>query len=54
MAGAYRSALPQIKTQEEQDLINSLATWLDGFVPWAQVAASLQRPVPDLIAFYAQ
>jgi len=54
MAGAYRSALPQIKTQEEQDLINSLATWLDGFVPWARVAASLQRPVPDLVAFYAQ
>ena len=54
MAGAYRSALPQIKTEEQRDMINSLATWLDGFVPWARVASSLQRPVPDLIAFYAQ
>ena len=29
-------------------MIKSLTTWLDGFMPWAQVAASLGRPVPDL------
>ena len=53
MAGAYRSAMPQIKTDEQREMINSLAIWLDGFVPWAQVAASLGRPVPDLIGFWA-
>ena len=31
----------------------ALASWLDGFVPWAQVAASMGRPVPDLIGFWA-
>lgn len=54
MAGVYRSALPQIKTEEQRDLVNALATWLDGFIPWAQVASSLGRPVPDLIGFWAQ
>lgn len=53
MAGAYRSAMPQIKTDEQRTLVNSLATWLDGFVPWAQVASSLGRPVPDLVGFWA-
>ncbi len=53
MAGAYRSAMPQIKTAEQQELITALATWLDGFVPWARVAPSLQRPAPDLVGFYA-
>ena len=53
MAGAYRSAMPQIKTDEQREMINSLAIWLDGFVPWAQVASSLGRPVPDLIGFWA-
>ena len=33
--------------------IAALATWLDGFVPWASVSASLGRPVPDLVAFWA-
>ena len=53
MAGAYRSAMPQIATIEQQEMTAALATWLDGFVPWAQVSASLGRPVPDLVAFYA-
>jgi hypothetical protein len=53
MAGAYRSAMPQIKTSEQQELVAALATWLDGFIPWAQVAVSLRRPVPDLIGFWA-
>ncbi len=52
MAGAYRSAMPQIKTDEQRDLVNALATWLDGFIPWAQVANSLGRPVPDLVGFW--
>ena len=53
MAGAYRAAMPQIKTTEQQELVNGLATWLDGFVPWAQAAAPQRRPVPDLIGFWA-
>jgi hypothetical protein len=53
MAAAYRSAMPGIKTEEHRDMIDSLAMWLDGFLPWAQVAASLGRPVPDLVGFWA-
>jgi hypothetical protein len=53
MAAAYRSAMPGIKTDEQRAMINSLTIWLDGFVPWAQVAASLGRPVPDLVGFWA-
>ncbi|HEU4907462.1 MAG TPA: hypothetical protein VFT17_01220, partial [Propionibacteriaceae bacterium] len=30
MAGAYRSAMPGIKTQEQREMINSLTIWLDG------------------------
>ncbi len=52
MAGVYRSAMPQIKTDEQRDLINALVSWLDGFIPWAQVAVSLRRPVPDLVGFW--
>jgi hypothetical protein len=54
MAGAYRAAMPQIRTTEQQEMVTALAHWLDGFVPWAQVAASLNRPVPDLVGFWAQ
>ena len=53
MAGAYRSAMPQIPTSEQQEMTAALATWLDGFVPWAQVSSSLGRPVPDLVGFWA-
>jgi hypothetical protein len=53
MAEAYRSAMPGIKIEEQREMINSLTIWLDGFVPWAQVAASLGRPVPDLVGFWA-
>jgi len=53
MAGAYRAAIPQIKDPEQQAMTNALAGWLDGFVPWAQVSASLGRPVPDLLGFWA-
>lgn len=53
MAGAYRAAMPQIKTREQQELVAALVTWLDGFIPWAQVAVSLHRPVPDLVGFWA-
>ena len=54
MAGAYRAAMPQIKTAEQQEQVAALASWLDGFVPWAEVAASLGRPTPDLVGFWAQ
>lgn len=53
MAEAYRSAMPGIKTEGQRAMINSLTIWLDGFAPWAQVAASLGRPVPDLVGFWA-
>jgi hypothetical protein len=53
MAAAYRSAMPGIKTDEQREMINALTIWLDGFLPWAQVAASLGRPVPDLVGFWA-
>jgi len=53
MNAAYRSAMREIKTDEQRAMISSLTLWLDGFVPWAQVAASLGRPVPDLIGFWA-
>ena len=53
MSAAYRSAMPGIKTDEQREMINSLTIWLDGFAPWAQVAASLGRPVPDLVGFWA-
>ena len=53
MNEAYRLAMPEIKTEEQREMIAGLTTWLDGFVPWAQVAASLGRPVPDLLGFWA-
>ncbi len=53
MSGAYRTAMPQIKTAEQQEMISGLVSWLDGFVHWAQVAVDLGRPVPDLIGFWA-
>ena len=53
MAGAYRSAMGQLEDDAQREMVAALATWLDGFVPWASVSASLGRPVPDLIAFYA-
>ena len=53
MAAAYRLAMPGIKIAEQREMINSLTMWLEGFLPWAQVAASLGRPVPDLVGFWA-
>jgi hypothetical protein len=53
MADAYRAAMPQIKTDEQRELVSHLVTWLDGFIHWSQVAASLGRPVPDLVGFWA-
>jgi hypothetical protein len=53
MAGAYRAAMPQIKTTEQQQLTSALAGWLDGFVPWSQTAVAQGRPVPDLVGFWA-
>jgi hypothetical protein len=53
MAGAYRSALPQIEIEEQRETISSLATWLDGFVHWSKLSGTLGRPVPDLVGFWA-
>ena len=54
MNEAYRLAMPEIKTEEQREMVIGLTAWLDGFVPWAQVAASLGRPVPDLLGFWAR
>ncbi len=53
MAAAYRVAAPQLETSEQRDLVTSLASWLDGFVPWARAAAGSGRPAPDLVGFWA-
>jgi hypothetical protein len=53
MAGVYRTAMPQIKTQEQQEMVAALVNWLDGFIPWAQGAVGARRPAPDLVGFWA-
>ncbi|HYP43760.1 MAG TPA: hypothetical protein VEQ66_00995 [Propionibacteriaceae bacterium] len=53
MAAAYRSAVPQVKTREQAELVAALVTWLDGFHVWAHEAVRAQRPVPDLVGFWA-
>ena len=53
MAEAYRAALPEVKTPEQQEQVRALVAWLDGFGGWARVAAEVGRPVPDLIGFWA-
>jgi hypothetical protein len=53
MAAAYRWQCRESKQPKQREMINSLTMWLDGFLPWAQVAASLGRPVPDLVGFWA-
>lgn len=53
MASAYRGAMAELKTQDQQELIAALVVWLDGFVPWSEVAQNLGRPAPDLVGFYA-
>lgn len=53
MANAYRAASPAIKTDEQRELVENLVSWLDGFVPWSQVAVGIGRPVPDLVGFWA-
>ena len=53
MAEVYRAAIPEIKTDEQQEIVGGLVAWLDGFVHWAEVAARIGRPVPDLVGFWA-
>lgn len=53
MAGAYRSALPQVKSREQAELVAALVSWLDGFRSWAQQAVMVHRRVPDLVGFWA-
>lgn len=53
MASAYRAAMGELKTVEQQDLVAALVVWLDGFAPWSEVARQLGRPEPDLVGFYA-
>jgi len=53
MAGAYRAALPEVKTREQQETVAALVSWLDDFPSWARAAAQVRRPPPDLIGFWA-
>lgn len=53
MAEAYRSALPQVKTREQEETLAALVGWLQCFPGWGQHARSLNRPVPDLVGFWA-
>ena len=43
----------ELKAAQQQELISALVIWLDGFVPWSEVAERMGRPAPDLIGFYA-
>lgn len=54
MAEAYRKALPEVKTEERQEVLAALVKWLDGFAHWGQVAPELHRPAPDLVGFWAE
>ena len=54
MAGAYRTAAPQIRTREQQEAVAALIGWLEGFPRWAEQAAAARRPAPDLVGFWAQ
>ncbi len=53
MSAAYRKAMPGVKTEQQQETVAALVKWLDGFAAWADVAASLGRPAPDLVGFWA-
>lgn len=50
MRDTYRLAADQL-TGRERELVEQLTTWLDGFGPWAEIAPTLGRPIPDLIGF---
>lgn len=53
MAAAWQAAMQAepVQTSPHRDLINEAQLFLGGFPAWAEVAASLGRPAPDLIAF---
>ncbi len=53
MSEAYRKAMPEVKTEQQQEIVAALVRWLDGFLSWADVAGSLGRPAPDLVGFWA-
>lgn len=53
MTNAYRSALPEVESREQAELVAALVGWLDGFAFWAQAALRCGRPAPDLIGFWA-
>jgi hypothetical protein len=53
MAAAYRPALPQVKTPEQQATVAALVSWMEGFAHWALLADATGRPVPDLVGFWA-
>ncbi|MFP5281946.1 MAG: hypothetical protein ACLGIF_00665 [Actinomycetes bacterium] len=53
MTAAYRSALDQLPTAEQRDLVAALVGGLEGFLPWSRAAATSGRPAPDLVGFWA-
>lgn len=52
MADSYREALAEIDAPDHRDTAYGLANWLDGFTQWAEVAAAMDRPAPDLVGFW--
>jgi hypothetical protein len=54
MLDAYRSAIQDLPSTEQQELVSALVNWLEAFPAWARVAGDLGRPRPDLVAFWAR
>lgn len=52
MAQAYHQAVPEIESQQQQEQVDALANWLDGFENWATQAPAQARPAPDLVGFW--
>lgn len=52
MAESYHQAVPEIESESDRETVQRLASWLDGFSHWADVAPATGRPVPDLIGFW--
>lgn len=53
MAQAYRDALDEVPP-EHQHAVTALVDWMDGFPHWAEAAASVGRPAPDLVGFWSE
>ncbi|MGI8457742.1 MAG: DUF7691 family protein [Propionibacteriaceae bacterium] len=52
MAATYRTAMGELKTDDQREHVAALVGWLDGFVHWGGVAQQLGRQAPDLVGFW--